>query len=254
MTIGWIILALLFVVAVLGMALYGGHIKKGMDALALYRVASCLVVASIISGVISMMSLYLALPAIKGDFTHHDALVDILGILVTVLMGWNIISVVDFKKKAESVEHISGDFSYVISGIMELNLSSFMLAGEKVVLLDNSFNTLESIQKCQNDQIKVQTEKEVMVLISRICDAMKQDRQNEILAGRKERYKYLLSHVDSEYKQSILDFINSAENNNSKTNGDTGLNHFDPQSLHAKGFSLTISDGVVNIDNVAKQE
>ncbi len=252
MTIGLIILALLFVVSALGMALYGGHIKKGMDALSLYRVASCLVVASVLSGVISVMSLYLALPAIKGDFTHHDALVDILGVLVTVLMGWNIISVVDFKKKAESVDHISDDFSHVISGIMELNLSSFMLAGEKVVLLDNSFNTLESIQRCQNDQIKAQTEKEVMLLISRICDAMKQDKQNAILAGRKERYKYLLGHVDSEYKQSITEFVNSADER--KVKGDTGLNHLDPQSLQAKGISLTITDGVVNIDNVAKQE
>lgn len=238
MVTGVIILGLLIVIAALALALYGGHINKGMDALSLYRIASCLVVASIISGIISVAALYLALPAIKGDFTHHDALVDILGVLVTVLMGWNIISIVDFKKKAESVDHISDDFSHVISGIMELNLSSFMLAGEKIVLLDNSFNTLEAIQKCQNDNIRKKAEDEILVLINKICDAMKLDKKCYIMSGQRDRYKYLLGHVDSVYTDSILKFINESQNSEAK--GRTGLNHIEPNDGKLKNSGAYI--------------
>lgn len=232
MSVGIVVLALLFIVAVLGLALYGGHIKRGMDAISLYRVASCLVLASILTGVISLACLYLALPAIKNDFTHHDALIDILGVLVTVLMGWNIISVVDFKKKAESVDHISDDFSHVISGIMELNMNSFMMAGEKVVLLDNSFNTLEAILKCQNDSIRIKAVDEIMELIKKICDAMKKNKENSVLAGRRDQYKFLLDHVDSANKEKILEFIDNAEDCEAK--GPSQFNHIDPNDERLK--------------------
>lgn len=236
----------LFVIVAVGaiyLAIRGGQIRKGMDALSLYRVASCLVVASIISGVLSIAAIYLALPAIKGDFTHHDALIDVLAVLVTVLMGWNIISVVDFKKKAESMELISDDFQTVISGIMQLNINSFMLIGDKDELFDNCVRTLEHIQNCKNDEIKTMAENEVMELLHRLCVAMYEKNEKSLYEDQKDYYKYTISRIESKYQEEIMKLINEAPGSEKKEHG---LPLFDKAAL-SSDFEFKFVDGVVKV-------
>ena len=236
----------LFVIVAVGaiyLAIRGGQIRKGMDALSLYRVASCLVVASIISGVLSIAAIYLALPAIKGDFTHHDALIDVLAVLVTVLMGWNIISVVDFKKKAESMELISDDFQTVISGIMQLNINSFMLIGDKDELFNNCVRTLEHIQNCKNDEIKTMAENEVMELLHRLCVAMYEKNEKSLYEDQKDYYKYTISRIESKYQEEIMKLINEAPGSEKKEHG---LPLFDKAAL-SSDFEFKFVDGVVKV-------
>ena len=75
-----------------------------------YRVASCLVVMSLISCSMSLIALYIAIPQIPNNtYDYNGALVTILSVLVTLLLGWNIYTVVDFNRKVEKAEEKVGE-------------------------------------------------------------------------------------------------------------------------------------------------
>lgn len=203
-----IIFTVLAVIAI-SLAIYGGKIQKTMDSVSLYRVASCLVVASILSGIISLYAIVFSLPAYAtSGVTNQDAIVDILGILVTVLMGWNIISLVDFKKKADEIDYIKHDFKNVISGFTQLNFDSFLTINENSVLLDNCFNTLDDIHSCLNESIRRMAEDKLMDMIKNVCDEMEEKQHLWIAPGRKNFYLHVLNHVDNKFAKDIIDFLN----------------------------------------------
>ena len=119
----------------------GSRTKKGMSAISMYNIASCLIVASIISGVISLWAVCLALPGdMSISVTQQEVIVDIFSVLVTILMGWNIISVVDIKRNAEKVNSISSDLDIVISSMIDLNFSSFDLRKDKENVIHSCFS------------------------------------------------------------------------------------------------------------------
>lgn len=70
-----------------------------MDSETKYRVASCLVVMSIVSCSMSLIALYIAIPQIPDNkYDYNGALVTILSVLVTLLLGWNIYTIIDIHK------------------------------------------------------------------------------------------------------------------------------------------------------------
>lgn len=226
-------------------AFYGSRVKNGLDSRSMYNVASCLVVASIISGAISLAAIYISLNSDHIDYTHQDVLVDILGVLVTVLMGWNIISVVDFKKRAEKVDSISEDIEHVISGIMRLNINSFMMIGEKHVLLDNCMISLKEIKECKNDQVNRMAIDEVMNLINLICQEMNSEGKLVIYKDKKPSYLHLLRHVDHEFADDIIKLIANAEYTEEQKK--QRLNTYKPEynneiSFKVEGDTLYVSD------------
>lgn len=80
-----------------------------------YRVASCLVVMSLISCSMSLIALYIAIPQIPNNtYDYNGTLVTILSVLVTLLLGWNIYTVVDFNRKVEKAEEKVGEEIEVI--------------------------------------------------------------------------------------------------------------------------------------------
>lgn len=201
------------------LAIYGGKIDKTMDSVSLYRVASCLVVGSILSAVISLYAIVYSLSGGGSSFiTSQDAIVDILGILVTVLMGWNIISLVDFKKKADEIDYIKHDFENVISGFMQLNFDSFITKGEDSEVLDNCFSALDEIHSCLNESIRQMAEGKLMAMIKCVCYEMSQKGDYWIIPNKKNHYLHSLSHVDNKYTQDVIDFLNKTNNVEHKLN------------------------------------
>ncbi len=219
-----IIFTILAVIAI-SLTIYGGKIDKLMDSVSLYRVASCLVVASIISGLISFYAIVYSLSGSSTpEITSMDAIVDIFGILVTILMGWNIISLVDFKKKADEIEYIKHDFQNVISGYMQLNFDSFMTKGMDQNLLDNCFTALNEIHSCLNDSIRQMAEDKLMNMIKRVCDEMKKNGKNWILPNKRNLYLHTLDHVDHKYCQDVRDFIKAASDDEQNYTANTDNN------------------------------
>ncbi len=81
-----------------------------MDAETKYNIASCLVVISIITSVTSIVSVFMAYPIKPCTCSPIDAnsvTTTILSILVTVLIGWNIYTVIDFNKIITKIEERS---------------------------------------------------------------------------------------------------------------------------------------------------
>lgn len=76
-----------------------------MNAETKYNVASCLVVTSIIACTLSLIAIFMAYPIKSCCRPDADSIiVDILAVLVTVLMGWNIYQVIDVKSIRKDFE------------------------------------------------------------------------------------------------------------------------------------------------------
>lgn len=208
-----IILLAIFVIGVLALVLatMGARIKKRWDATSMYNVAACLVVASIISGVISFLAIWVALPNNKKvDFTHQDVVVDILGVLVTVLIGWNIFSVVDIKRKAEKIDHVTSDLDNVISGIIQLSIHSFVMRPDKEAVINSCFSSLERVLACMNDTVRDSAIKEIMKVMHQLRKTYKVGENVYIYKDQRERYKSVLWKLDDEYKDEITQMIQGA--------------------------------------------
>lgn len=203
----------LFCSMALIMAHWGTKMMKGWSPKTMYNVAACLVVASIISGCMSLFAVWIALANTKPvDYTHQDVIVDILGVLVTILMGWNIISLVDIKKKADEVDCIAGDFQHVVTGIMRLNMRGFIIRDDKDALIDSCFSSLEEILNCDNRDFCKSAVKEVMYLLHNINQKIEAGSNVLIYPDMRQKYLYLLDHayIQSEYKEEVRTMIQNA--------------------------------------------
>lgn len=199
----------------------GSRTKKGMSAISMYNIASCLIVASIISGVISLWAVCLALPGdLSISVTQQEVIVDIFSVLVTILMGWNIISVVDIKRNAEKVNSISSDLDIVISSMIDLNFSSFDLRKDKENVIHSCFNMLDAIQKCENKPFKKTAEKKVIeILKENMCSNMMGPR-TVINKDERSHYLYILNQIDGMFIDDVRDMISNAIEKGSKEERD----------------------------------
>ena len=221
-----IIFTLLAIIAI-SFALYGGKIQKTMDSISIYRVASSLVIASILSGVISLYAIVFSLSGSGTPvISSQDAIVDILGILVTVLMGWNIISLVDFKKKADEIDDIKSDFKNVIAGFTQLNFDTFSTNIENRVLLDNCINTLDGLHSCLSESIRHMAEDKLMNKIKKVCDDMEDKQDLVILPGQRNFYMHVLNHVDHRYTKDTKEFLGKTRDS------DQNLDEIDQGAVH----------------------
>lgn len=202
---------IVFAIFALVISFYGARIKKKWDAASMYNVASCLVVASIISGTISFLAIWIALPNNKSiAYTHQDVVVDILGILVTVLIGWNIFTVVDIKRKAESIAHISNDLEKIMSSILQMSIHSFTIRSDKEAVINSCFLSLDKAIECENDSVRSSAIKEIMKLLHQIRGTYKNGDKICIYNGTKEYYNSVLWNIDDVYRDEICEMIINA--------------------------------------------
>lgn len=220
------IIILLVSITTIGFAVYGCKSLDGLTPKTMYRVAGCLVVASILSGSISLAAISLALSSPPHEISSLDAYVDILGVLVTVLMGWNIISVVDFKRRAEKMDNITEDFQHVILGILRLNIKSFMMIGKKHQLLDNCLSSLDEIKKCKDDDISKLAINEIMLLLYKLCDEIKKDKEAYVYNDKRDEYNYILDHIENAYSKRVKDIIEATKGCDIELS--SGLNLYNP--------------------------
>lgn len=214
-TLSHILLLVILILAILALVLafMGARIKQKWDATSMYNVAVCLVIASILAGTISFLAVWVALPNSKEiDFTHQDVVVDIFGVLVTVLIGWNIFTVVDIKKKADEVDRISNDFAHVVTGVMRLNMKGFLMRGDKDALIHSCFTSLEEILNCDNRNFSKSAVNEIMTLLHNIHQSYSGS-MVYIYPDMQQKYLFVLSndYIQSQYKEEIVNMIKGAK-------------------------------------------
>ena len=204
---------IVFVLAFVGLllAVIGSRIKKGMSIISMYNIATCLIIASIISCVISFFAICIALPGNSSKaVTQQEVIVDIFSVLVTVLMGWNIISVVDFKRNAEKLNTLSNDLDLVISSMIDLNFSSFDLRKDKENVINSCFNMLEEIQNCESEPFKKSTEKKVVHILRENMRPITGDQKILINKDERKHYLFILEQIDGVYVDDVRDMISTA--------------------------------------------
>ena len=191
---------------------YGARIRKGKSALSIYNMACCLVTASIISCSLSFLAICLAFEnGNTTNFYQQDVIVDIFAVLVTVLMGWNIISVVDIKRNAEKVNSISRDLEMVMSGMMQLNFHSFDIRKDREAVIDSCFETLRNVHMCENEIIRHSAETEIIKLLEELRATYGERDRVKIYTDRKDKYIFVLEQINDVYIRNITRMINGAE-------------------------------------------
>lgn len=207
-----ILLVIALVLIGLFLIFYGTRIRKGKSALSIYNIACCLVTASVISCSLSFFAICLALEnGNSSNFYQQDVIVDIFAVLVTVLMGWNIISVVDIKRNAEKVNSISRDLEMVISGMMQLNFHSFDIRKEREAVIDCCFETLRNVHMCENEIVRHSAETEIIKLLEELRTTYSEGDRVKVFPHKKDKYLFVLNQMNDVFTDNISSMINDAE-------------------------------------------
>lgn len=91
----------------------------------MYNVSIWMVVVSIISTTVSIGALIMAFPYYENaSYDYHGGLVNILAILVTVLIGWNIYSIVDFNRRKNEVDSLYLAVNQALAEVSKWNNNS----------------------------------------------------------------------------------------------------------------------------------
>ena len=226
-----LVVIVLGIVAIL-LTVFGSKITKGLSPTSMYNISACLIVANIISCTISFAALSLALSG-NISCSNQDVVVDILSVLVTVLMGWNIISVVDVKREASRINSVSKDMESVVRSILQLSIHSFTMRSDKEAVIDSCFNSLNILKSCEDNQIKCSLQNEIMEVLHYIHTQFSESNSIRVY-GLKDHYKYILKHTDSPYTEEIGDMIDQAE-----TTSRQEVINFASDSTQNNDFSLT---------------
>lgn len=163
---------------------------------------------NIISAIISFACISLPLSSTVNCYPQ-DVLVDIFSVLVTVLMGWNIISLVDIKKDAARINSVSKDMESVVRSILQLSIHSFTMRKDKEAVIDSCISSLSILQSCKDNQIRDSIQKEVMEVLHYIYSEC--GKNNEVkIYDHKQFYHHILKHTDSPYTEEIIEMISKA--------------------------------------------
>lgn len=65
---------------------------------------NCFYILSLIAVVLSIVAICVSLPRTDISFDYLGLVTGILGVLVTVLVGWNIYMIIDFKQEKEKLQ------------------------------------------------------------------------------------------------------------------------------------------------------
>lgn len=107
----------------------------------------------------------------------------------------------------EKVKSVTEDYKAILNGLTMLNGKNAMLAGNPAYLIDNSFDALQKIFGCKNEEpskFAIDYVMDFIYEVSRTEDAM-------IFKGKRHEYIYVLGKVKHKYKVNIKQFLENAE-------------------------------------------
>lgn len=191
-------------------------------------ITSCIAVCFSIIAMCQSVPRFLSSDELQFDYI--GAILGVLSILVTVLIGWNILNYMQFKdsmkKIAEDeVKSMTEDYKAVLNGLSMLNGKNAMLIGNSAYLIDNSFDALQKLLECKNEELSKFAIDYVMGFIYEVS----QMGENEIYKGKQSEYLYSLGKISHKYKTYIIRYIEAAK-------------EVEPQNIDKKMESLSDSD------------
>lgn len=166
---------------------------------------------SLLAIVISGIAIIVAFSSANEKISTGDTLT-VLSILVTVLIGWNILNYMQFKdsmKKIaqEEVKTVTEDYKAVLNGLTMLNGKNAILTGNFAYLIDNSFDALQKILECKNEELSKFAIDYVMNFINEVSQIGKA----KIFKGKRNEYIYILGKISHKHKNTIMEFLETAD-------------------------------------------
>ncbi len=182
------------------------------------RVATCLVVACLIFGVISIVALYIAIPNIpKNQYDYNGVLVSSLSLITALLIGWNIYSVIDMKNLKEKTEKRVDKLVNERIDDISVCLRSYVDArdvntdGMRLEAALSVEMLLVNVGRVRSRFYKELAEKEVIMKLYFICYVFHKDNL-KLLIGQRERYIEILNGMgDIDKKKEVMEAILKAE-------------------------------------------
>lgn len=159
----------------------------------------------------SLIALAVSFSGANEETSIGDTLT-VISLLVTVLVGWNILNYMQFKDSMtkiarEEVKSVTEDYKAVLNGLTMLNGKNAILTGNFAYLIDNSFDALRKIVMCKDEELSGFAIDYVMDFIHELSQAKKA----KILKGKREEYIYILGNISHKHKASIMRVLEEAE-------------------------------------------
>lgn len=185
-----------------------------MDSETKMNVANALIWVSVITCALAIASI-IGMLCVSTDSPKEmqtDIQVDVLAILVTVLIGWNILNYMQFKdsmKKIaqEEVKSVTEDYKAILNGLTMLNGKNAILAGNCSFLIDNGFTSLEKVLCCENKALNSFAIEYIMDFIYNVFNNFSEKDKVEIYKDKKFEYKFLIDKIEYKKKYKIVHFI-----------------------------------------------
>ena len=157
---------------------------------------------------ISVLALIVALKG-KDLIMHPDSIITILTFLITLLIGWQILNIVQLKEfirktAHEEIDSITKDYKYVLYGLTILNNKNAILVGQQASIIDNSFDALSKIIRCKNTNLN---DFAIEYVLDYILSVLKYG-NNVIYEGKRGKYIYLLKKIDHIKTGDVIKMLN----------------------------------------------
>lgn len=130
--------------------------------------------APYIAIVLSVVAVCKAYPRCEG-LDYLGIIVGLLALLTTFVVGWQILNVIQFERRAKELmeketEKVLNDFMIVMSGILQVNTDNSQLVGGCAYLVDNVFKGLEKVNGCRSPMKEIVTNRFLSLILQFLTD------------------------------------------------------------------------------------
>lgn len=156
-------------------------------------------------------------PLVETSFDYMGVIVSVLGLLVTILIGWQIFQSIyseDRMQKAiqSASEKASRDYVHITRGVSKINearLRNSQIAAS-IVPIDMMFDAVELFLGCSNTSLSYPLIDDSLRIIQDMLEESGKDGERRILSGRLERYRDILKRTHSTYISAVDRLLSEA--------------------------------------------
>lgn len=172
---------------------------------------NCALGLSIVAAILSIVAVCIAAYRTPElGFDYQGVLVSVLSLLVTILIGFQIYNSITINKKVDSIDSIVASTTKNEIDRYSHSVKSFVLTLSTLDLYHRNIAELaiDNFMHALDEGIKG-TDKDAILLPLGYLQIIKEDNNGigKILIGKKKKYIQILSQIDDERIDGLIDFV-----------------------------------------------
>lgn len=146
-----------------------------------------------------------------------NLVISFLGVLVTLLVGWNIIQFIFAEKRMEEIAQkaakaVESDLVLIFKGqTLVSKAKSASLIVEKLKNIDLIFQALECYSNCEIPSLVAPSLEDALLSLKGDFEYLREKNLLHVLEGKKASYEYILQGLQGRYLQACSALLSAAE-------------------------------------------